>query len=364
MDRTHEDRIARALAHMSERGLAQTIVTSGAAIRYLTGVSIDPGERMLALYLSAGGERRMFVNALFPQGGDAGLPVTWHADGEDAVEILSRAVDASSPVGIDGACPARFLLRLQELLPGARCVEASWAVDAARRIKDEDERERMREAGRRIDRVMERLVPMTAAGMSERELAAACLSLIEEEGGEGPAFAPITAYDGGAADPHHAPGDARGGEGSCALLDIGLMWGGYASDMTRTVFVGHVSDRQRQIYEIVREAQARGIEAARPGARMCDVDAACRSHIAAHGFGPHFTHRTGHSIGMETHEAGDVSAANEAIIKEGQAFSIEPGIYLPEEGIGVRIEDVVLIGPDGAEPLTRYPKDLTVVPRA
>ena len=119
---------------------------------------------------------------------------------------------------------------------------------------------------------------------------------------------------------------------------------------------------QREIYEIVKEANLRGIAAAKPGARMCDVDKAARDYITEKGFGKYFTHRTGHSIGLEVHEAGDVSAVNEAVIRPGQCFSVEPGIYIPEEGIGVRIEDLALITEDGCEVLNHYPKDLTVVP--
>ena len=146
------------------------------------------------------------------------------------------------------------------------------------------------------------------------------------------------------------------------VLDIGGLKDDYCSDMTRTVFLGTVSDRQRQIYEVVLEANLRGIAAAKPGNRMCDVDNAVRSFIEEKGFGPYFTHRTGHSIGLEVHETGDVSAVNETLIRPGQCFSVEPGIYIPEEGIGVRIEDLVLITEDGCEVLNRYPKELMVVP--
>lgn len=132
--------------------------------------------------------------------------------------------------------------------------------------------------------------------------------------------------------------------------------------MTRTVFIGEVSDKAREVYEVVKEAQQRGIDAVRPGARMCDVDLACRNYITEKGYGEYFTHRTGHSIGMEDHEYGDVSSVNEDIIQVGQVFSIEPGIYLMDEGIGVRIEDLVIVTEDGCEVLNHFTKDLIVVP--
>ena len=132
--------------------------------------------------------------------------------------------------------------------------------------------------------------------------------------------------------------------------------------MTRTVFIGEVSDHAREIYEIVKEANLRGIAAAKPGNKMSDVDKAARSYIEEKGYGKYFTHRTGHSIGLECHEEGDVSSVNDSIIEVGQIFSIEPGIYLLEEGIGVRIEDLVLITEDGCEVLNKVSKDLRVVP--
>ena len=146
------------------------------------------------------------------------------------------------------------------------------------------------------------------------------------------------------------------------VLDIGGVKDDYCSDMTRTVFLGEVSARAREIYEVVLEANRRGIAAAKPGNRMRDVDDAARNYITEKGFGPYFTHRTGHSIGLEVHEAGDVSAVNDALIRPGQCFSVEPGIYIPEENIGVRIEDLVLITESGCEVLNHFPKELTVVP--
>jgi Xaa-Pro dipeptidase len=135
--------------------------------------------------------------------------------------------------------------------------------------------------------------------------------------------------------------------------------------MTRTVFIGEVSERQKEIYNIVLEANKRGIAAAKPGAKMSDVDKACRDYITEMGYGEYFTHRTGHSIGLEDHEVGDVSLVNDEIIEVGQCFSVEPGIYLYDEGIGVRIEDIVLITEDGCERLNVYPKDeIIVVPEA
>ena len=317
---------------------------------------------MHALYLNQDGEARFVLNRLFPQEEDLGVEITYYDDIEDGVAVLANYVSKCGVTGVDKNWPARFLLRLQELRGGSRYVNGSGIVDKVRQIKSPEEQRLMKESARKIDQVVGELIPWTVRGLTERELNEKCLELIRKVGFSRPSFEPITAYGKGAADPHHITDDSRGRHGDCALLDIGGMWKNYASDTTRTVFIGDVSPRNRRIYEVVLEANRRGIEAARAGNRMCDVDQAGRDYIASQGFGEYFTHRIGHSIGLEDHEVGDVSQANQEIIEPGQCFSVEPGIYIPEEGIGVRIEDIVCITETGCEVLNESPKDLMVVP--
>lgn len=358
MDNTKLNRI---LDKMKAKGLPQMIISDPTAIFYLIGKWILPGERMHALYINVDGNHMFVMNRLFPQNTDLGVPITYYDDIEDGVEILSRFVDKNAPMGIDKNWPARFLLRLQELGGGSRYENGSVIVDKVRQIKDAGEIRALRESGAKIDEVVGKLIPWTVKGLTEKQLAAKCLELIGEVGFSGPSFEPITAYAGGAADPHHMTDDSLGKKGDCVILDIGGVWKNYASDITRTVFIGEVSDRQREIYNIVLEANKRGIAAAKPGAKMSDVDRAARDYITEMGYGPYFTHRTGHSIGIEDHEVGDVSMANDEIIEVGQAFSVEPGIYLPEEGIGVRIEDIVVITEDGCELMNHFPKDEIII---
>lgn len=355
-------KLNRILGAMEEKSVPQMIIADPLTIFWLTGKMIVPGERLLALYLNVNGNHKLVINELFPQEKDLGVDLVWYNDIQDGVEILSQYVEKDKTIGIDKIWPAKFLLRLQELEAGSRYVNGSMIVDYIRMIKDEKEQELMRESSRLNDAAVEKLIPWVGKGLTERELSAKIREIYKELGCEGVSFEPITAYAKGAADPHHVTDDSRGKRGDCVILDIGAFKNNYASDLTRTVFIGEVSDRAKEIYDIVAEANRRGIEAARPGNRMCDVDAACRDYITEKGFGPYFTHRTGHSIGLEDHEFGDVSSVNEDIIKPGQCFSVEPGIYLPDEGIGVRIEDIVLITEDGCEVLNHFPKDLIIVP--
>lgn len=353
--------LERLLAAMKQDGLQQMIVSDPMSIYYLTGNRIAPGERMLALLVKPDGSHKLIVNDLFRQTRNPGVDIVYYNDIDDCVAVLAEFADKTVPIGIDKTWPSQFLLRLQAL-GFARCVNGSLILDAVRRIKTPDEQEKMRHASRINDGVMNWLVKAASVPHTEEELDAIARSFYKDMGCEDVSFAPIASFGGNAADPHHEPDDTHSRRGDCLVLDIGGLKDGYCSDMTRTVFLGQVSDRQREIYEIVKEANLRGIAAAKPGARMRDVDFAARSYIEEKGFGRYFTHRTGHSIGMEVHEAGDVSAVNEAVIQPGQVFSVEPGIYIPEENIGVRIEDLVLITDTGCEVLNHFTKDLIVVP--
>lgn len=356
------NKLNRILKSMEEQGVPQMIISDPPTIFYLTGKWIAPGERLLALYLNVNGNHKMMINKLFPQDRDLGVELVWYDDIEDGVEIMSKFIEKDKVIGIDKVWPARFLLRLQELGAGSKFVNGSLIVDYVRMIKGEDEQQKLRVASLENDKVMEELIPLVNKGFSEVELDKKVREMYAKTGHSGVSFDPITAYGKSGADPHHVTDGTKGKRGDSVVLDIGGILNDYCSDMTRTVFLGEVSDKAREVYEIVKEAQRRGIEASKPGNRMCDVDLACRNYIEEKGYGQYFTHRTGHSCGMEDHEYGDVSSVNEDIIKVGQCFSIEPGIYLMDEGIGVRIEDLVIITEDGCEVLNKFTKDLIVVP--
>ena len=356
-----ETRIQRVLEGMKEAGMGQLLLTDPMAIFYLTGKMLEPHERMYGLYLSVDGNHKIILNDLFPGDDVQGLDIIWYNDTEDSMEKLAKAVDAGAVMGVDKNMAARFLLRLMELCPGMKFVNGSWVIDAVRQIKDEEEAEKMRTVSAINDIVVKKLWEAVGSGKTELELAAYCVQLQKEYGCEDVSFEPIVAFGPNGADPHHGNDNTIGKRGDSVVLDIGGKKDSYCSDMTRTVFLGEVSDEARKVYEIVLEANKRGIRAAKPGARFCDVDNAARDYIKEMGYGEYFTHRTGHGIGLECHEAGDVSAVNEAILKPGMCFSVEPGVYLPGK-FGVRIEDVVMITEDGCEVLNHQDKELTIVP--
>lgn len=356
-----KDRLNNVVKKMIKNSVDQIIISDPYSIYYLTGRMIDPGERLLVFYINKNKEAKLFVNELFPQEKTDDFEIIYYNDVEDGVKILSSYMDDGDIVGIDKNWPAKFLLRLQEIYPKMKYINSSFVVDKVRQIKDDEERKLMALSSEINDKVMADIIPMLKEGYSEIELVEKLKGLYKKYGASGFSFEPITAFGKNGADPHHVTDGSVGEIGNSVVIDIGGVYKGYCSDMTRTVFIGEVSQKQREVYEIVKEANLRGIKAAKVGNKMSDVDKACRSFIEEKGYGKYFTHRTGHSIGIETHESGDVSSSNDEIIKAGQIFSVEPGIYLQKEGFGVRIEDLVLVTEDGNKVLNSFTKDLLVI---
>ena len=244
----------------------------------------------------------------------------------------------------------------QDLQP----VNAAYLVDDLRAIKSPEEQELMREASALNDQATLALINLVADGLPESEMVSELAGIYQRLGCQGFSFEPIIAYGANGADPHHETNDDRPQSGDSVVIDIGSSYKGYCSDMTRTVFYGEPDEESRRVYETVRQAQEAAIKAVRPGATFASIDRAARQVIEEAGYGEYFTHRTGHFIGREVHEAGDVSEFNQAKAQVGQIFSIEPGIYLPGK-VGVRIEDLVLVTETGCQVLNQVSKDLIVV---
>lgn len=353
-------RIEKVLMEMERNKLPQMIVSDPAAIFYLTGKWIHPGERMLALYLTLKGSHRLFINELFPVYEDLGIQKVWFKDTDDSIGILSQYTESDKPIGIDKNWPSRFLLRLMKLQGASSYENGSDIIDRIRMIKDEVEVNFMRECSKLNDDSMERMINSLSSDKTEKNMVKDLLGIYEELGTQGPSFSPIIAYGANCADPHHSSDYSSLKDGDSIIIDIGCKKSSYCSDMTRTVFYRSVSYKAQEVYNTVKEANERAIAMVRPGVRFCDIDNAARSYIKEKGYGKYFTHRTGHSIGIEVHDLGDVSSVNTDVLAPGMIFSIEPGIYIPGE-FGVRIEDLVLVTEDGHEILNKYTKDMLVV---
>lgn len=355
-----ENRLNNILKAMEENNLKQMLVTSPASIFYLTGKWIEPGERLLALYISTKGDKKLFINELFPVTEDLGIDLVVYNDTQDSIGVLSNFLDKDSVLGIDKNWPSRFLISLMEKKSASGFVNASPIIDRVRMIKDREEIELMRKSSRINDKVMERVVKLISEEYDEKKICTILSELYENEGAEGFSFSPLIAYGKNAAEPHHDSDKSKVSIGDTVILDIGGVKDFYCSDMTRTVFYKEAPEEAKNIYNIVLEANLKAIEAVKPGVRFCDIDRAAREVIEKKGYGKYFTHRTGHNIGIEVHEFGDVSSVNEDILKPGMIFSVEPGIYLLGK-CGVRIEDLVLVTENGVEVLNSYTKELQIV---
>ncbi|MDD3277342.1 MAG: aminopeptidase P family protein [Lachnospiraceae bacterium] len=356
----NKERVNRVLDEMSRLGVEQMVITDPYSIYYMAGHLELPWERFWALYLRADGKHKLYSNRLFSLDEVEDVEIVWYSDTEDGSEMLAQEVMHDKVLGIDKGMQAKFLLRLMELHAAADYKNASVCVDDVRASKDEEEKALMREASRVNDVSMEELKTRIKPGMTELELAGQLEAIYKSHGAQGHSFEPLVGFGENAARGHHGSGDTVLKDGDCILIDVGCKKDHYCADMTRTFFFGEVSEAHRKVYETVLRAQLAAEAVIKPGIPLCDIDRAARSVIEEAGYGPYFTHRLGHFIGSEVHEAGDVSAANQRTAKPGMIFSIEPGIYLPDD-VGVRIEDLVLVTEDGVEILNHYTKELQVI---
>ena len=354
------ERIERLRKLLKAAELDAMLVSDPVSIGYLTGAKIEPFERMWLLLVFADRESLLFANRLFVFG-DTGIETVWHTDSDNAPMVLCDRLEGVRTLGVDRTFQAKYLVPMIHRFPELR-LEVSAALEDLRIVKDEQELELMRESSRINDAVIEEAFAKVRPGMTEKQLAAVVDEGFTAHGAQGYCFGTIVAFGKNAADPHHEPDDTVLTEDGAVLIDMGCYWKDYCSDMTRTRFLGSVTEREKLVYETVLEATEKAKAVIRPGVRFCDIDAAARNHIAAAGFGEYFTHRLGHCIGLADHEPQDVGPVNTNPVQPGMVFSIEPGIYLPGE-FGVRIEDLVIVTEDGYECLNTAPRDLKVINR-
>ena len=250
-------------------------------------------------------------------------------------------------------------LRYNEALH-AVLVPMQAKIDAFRATKEPWEIELMRKAQAITDQTFSELCKIIQAGMTEKELEAELLYRLYKHGAEGPSFDPIVVSGPNTSLPHGVPGERKLDFGDFITMDFGCIYGGYCSDMTRTVALGFVSEEMDKVYKTVLKAQLAGIAATKAGVAGRDIDGAARKVIADAGYGDYFGHGYGHSLGILIHEAPNANTRNDQPMPAGAVVSAEPGIYLPGK-FGVRIEDVTVITETGCEVLTKSPKNLIIL---
>ena len=244
---------------------------------------------------------------------------------------------------------------------GVDAVPSSGLVEGLRAVKDAEEIAIMRRGSALSDEVFAALANERFSGRSEKELVWWIERSFREGGAEGVSFEAVVAAGATAETPHAVPGDDPIEPGVLVTIDAGCVLDGYCSDCTRTFAVGDVSERLQELHALCLEAQLAGLAAVAPGVHGRDADAASRTPIEAAGLGHAYGHGMGHGVGLQIHEAPTLRPESEDVLAVGNVVSVEPGIYLPDEGCGVRIEDLVVVTEDGAERFTEFTKELLTV---
>jgi Xaa-Pro aminopeptidase len=233
-------------------------------------------------------------------------------------------------------------------------------IGTIRSIKSRFEIDKIKTAQSIAERAFEHILEFIRPGVSEREIALELDYFMLREGAEGLSFETIAVSGENSSMPHGVATDRQIISGDFLTMDFGAVFDGYHSDMTRTVAVGYVSQKQREVYNIVLSAQKTALEAIREGVACSAADAAARDIINAAGYGEYFRHSTGHGVGVEIHEGPSLSPISQEVLKAGNIVTVEPGIYLPGE-FGVRIEDMVAVTHDGCENLTSCAKEMLII---
>ncbi|WP_254716322.1 Xaa-Pro peptidase family protein [Actinomadura sp. WMMB 499] len=360
------ERLGRVREATAEAGLGAVLLTPGPDLRYVTGYDALPLERLTCLVVPASGDAFMMVPRLelpaareSPAGALGVEFVPWDETDDPFALAAARLPRDVAKVGVADRMWAVMALRFRAALPGAEQVAAGAVLRELRMRKSPAEVAALREAGAAIDRVHRRVPDFLRPGRTEREVGRDIADAIIAEGHEKVDFVIVGAGPNGA-NPHAELSEREIRPGEPVVVDIGgTMPSGYCSDSTRNYCVGEPPAEYRAYYAVLEAAQRASCEAVRPGATPESVDAAGRDLIAAAGHGEHFFHRTGHGIGLESHEEPYIVAGNTEPLEPGMAFSIEPGIYPGPHG--ARIEDIVVCTDDGYEPMNVTERGLMIV---
>ena len=352
-------RLEQVRTRMADAELDALLVSSSANRRWLTGFSGSAGSVII-------GQERAFllVDARYVTQAKDEAPEF------EIIEYMDFYRTASEVLGGIEARRAGFETEhvvhktwqnLQAKIPECEWVAVDDWIEQLRAIKSVDELAFMAKAIAIADEAFEKLLPHIRPGVSERQVALVLERLLRDGGAERLAFDTIVVSGPRGALPHGAPTDKLIQRGELVTVDFGAVWKGYHSDITRTVAIGSVDAKQKEIYDLVLRAQKAGIAAAVCGGTGKQVDDVAREVIAANGYGDNFGHGLGHGIGLEVHERYPrLSRLGESVLAEGMVCSVEPGIYIPGWG-GVRIEDLICVTAEGPQVLTGATKELLIL---
>jgi Xaa-Pro dipeptidase len=360
-----EKRLHDLRQQQATHGLDCVALVPGANLRYLTGLSMDLTERPLVFFFPREGRPASLLPTLEAPRIEAHLTfdveLFTYSDEEGhqpAFERVCRTLNlAGKRLGVEFLNMRVLELKhLEQYARGCQMLDVGGVLSELRMIKDAEEIEHIRQAIRITEQALQEVADAIQPGRADLEVAAELKMAFLRAGAQGMSFEPIVVAGPESASPHAVPSGRLIEPGDLIVIDCGVTYQGYVADITRTFAVGSIAPQLERVYEIVKEANATGRAAVRPGVPAQDVDRVARRVIARAGYGEYFVHRTGHGLGLEVHEPPYIVEGNEELLQPGMTFTIEPGIYLPGQG-GVRIEDDVLVTPQGAEILTTFPRD-------
>lgn len=370
----NENRLAALHAKMNEAGIDVLYIRNLSNVAWLSGFErVFDGEPAHAIALTATAcalhSDSRYLDALescarctsIQIDGSRTSHATFLANMLD--EFERNGSDGLLSVGIEDSLTLAEFRHLEEALSGnphIRLVELSGFVERLRQVKDEGEIEAMRKAQAITDAAFSQIVEFMHAGMTEREVQLALDSFMFEEGAEGLAFSTIVATGAHGASPHAIPGETRLAVGDAVVMDFGARFGGYCSDMTRTVFVGEPSEKLCRAFRVLRRANEECEAMVRAGVCASDVHAHAEKVLAEGGFEGAMGHSLGHSVGIDIHESPNLSPRNSEPLVAGNVVTVEPGIYLPGE-FGMRLEDYGVVRNDGFEVLTQSTHEMVIV---
>ncbi|HET6301280.1 aminopeptidase P family protein [Microbacterium sp.] len=358
-------RMERAVEDAVTEGLDGLLVTPGPDLLWLTGYSPTAiTERLTLLVLSTDAEPRMLVPTLERPDLDSAvgapaLSISDWRDGQDPYDVAAGLLRPGAQYAVSDSTWAMHLLGLQRRVADTRYFAITERLPMLRAVKDANELARLEAAGAAADAAFQEVVNLSFAGRRETDVAADLARLLRDFGHEQVDFTIVASGPNGA-NPHHEAGERTIAEGDMVVMDFGGLMHGYGSDTTRTVAVGEPAAQMREVHDIVRAAQQAAFEAVQPGIACQEIDRVARRVITEAGYGDAFIHRTGHGIGMTTHEPPYMVEGEERPMMPGMCFSIEPGVYLTGR-FGVRIEDIVTVTENGGRRFNNTTRELVIV---
>jgi Xaa-Pro dipeptidase len=365
----NQERWQRLIEQIVAHGLDGLALVPGPNMAYISGIHAHLSERPIVLFIPADDDPAIIIPTLEAmKARDAGIPedriFAWN-DAEGYAGAFQQACShlelADYLLGVEALHMRVLELQLlQRYAPGLQTAHAEEALSALRSVKDEAEIAAMERAIAIAEKALKRILPRIKVGLNERQIAAMLTQELMASGADSIAFGPIVSAGPNSASPHAVPTDRAIRPGDLLVIDWGVYVDGYPSDVTRTFAVGEIDEELRRIYDVVRLANEHARAAVRPGITGQAIDRVAREIIEDAGYGDYFIHRTGHGLGLEVHEAPDMSPVNTRPIFPGNVFTIEPGIYLPGRG-GVRIEDNILATVDGGRTMTSFTRELVAV---